>query len=247
MNAATVRYISANTASGSLGVVNFISGEHRLPPGATVVEVKYCENCMRAFSRPVALLEPRVIKLKRPAGYLPSDWEPEITVMVDTGQRYCGHCRGRMLMPEASEQEQYKEQMPAASRMLHSTLLPRYDDSLSPRQMKLFSKLHSAPAHAIAKRKRRDYGAWKYRVSVALRERGPLSLEQIQEIIGCPGSPATAGSLCHNSGLKLQRVGSAPRRVPYGPAPGLYALRETSVEVKGCETTNVDVTSVPDD
>lgn len=80
--------------------------EHSIAPGDFVVELKQCENCSATFVRKIGC----------------------------GGVKFCGRCRGNMLLPDRNEE--YREQLYSGARQKHSNYLPKYDDSLLPKEEK---------------------------------------------------------------------------------------------------------------
>lgn len=88
----------------SMSLCGFISADHQVPVGSTVVDLKQCENCPTTFTRPRG-----------------------------SGIRYCRKCQHSLLMPDKSI-ESYRELLPSEAEQGHSHHLPHYDDSLTPRE-----------------------------------------------------------------------------------------------------------------
>lgn len=109
--------------------------DHSIPSGAHLMELKLCENCPNTFVR-----------------------------RVHSGIKYCGPCRGRQLMP--MNLDDYRDELSAAdASSKHSNKLPKYDDSLLPKQ----SGARFLPV-GIKRRVRRDYGDWRERLLIAFSQ-----------------------------------------------------------------------------
>lgn len=188
-----------------------------IPAGAQVMELKQCENCVRSFLRPRAGHRAVVVKNKNYDGTI----EENSIIYKDTGERFCKECRSRLLQPDESAQEIIKEMLPTEGQMRHSNHLLRYRSELP--------------------RPRQRYGNWRMRVTEALVARGPLSAEELQEIVGHKDSdsPFMTLSLFRSSGFKLVRVGNAARRLVNGRPPGLYTLPHLAQALAVQETAEV--------
>jgi hypothetical protein len=113
----------------------YLYPEFSLPPSliAFAVEMKYCEQCGRPFSRKFAPTEPYKIE-RRHRHYnsvLTDEVEHPSELRRDHGDRYCSKCRFAPL-PDIAAQESYKAQLPGTpNQMKHSMRLPKYDESLA--------------------------------------------------------------------------------------------------------------------
>lgn len=88
--------------------------EASVPPGAIVMELKYCEICGVQFVRPFApteVYETRHERYWSVAGY--SDERPA-ELRKDHGRRFCDDCFARGLEPDVKSQERYKTGLPNA-------------------------------------------------------------------------------------------------------------------------------------
>jgi len=192
------------------------------PPGSRV-QLKQCENCVRTFVRAQPGSFRPFTVTNRGLSQGPSDGPETSTIYLDTGERFCPICRSRMLLPDERLQQEVKDQLPTEGQMGHSNHLIRYDDSLVPREQRTVYRMRLGIP--TKKRIRRSYGDWKTRVIEALRSRGPLSCEQLQDAIGSVGGPNAAYALIAGSSIgPLLRVGHAVRRVGVGKVPGLYTI-----------------------
>ena len=135
--------------------------------------------------------------------------------------KYCGRCRARALMPDLISLQTLRDMLPTPAEMKHADHLPHYDTSLVEPVNRVQARHMRVPSK---KRSYRRYGNWKERLEATFRVKIRLTLEEIQDVIGCPGGPDAASTLCRNSGFKLTRVGNALRKVPRGKAPGLYSM-----------------------
>lgn len=175
--------------------MGLLIADHRIPPGFYVVELKQCEGCVALFAR-----------------------------RAQSGILYCAKCRGRALMPDPSTAT-FAAALPTEGEMKHSNHLPRYDDSLLPKEHRRVYTTQPKPAPA--RRAYRSYGNYVERLRLVIAKRGPMSLEDMQEIVGCPGGPSHVNALLRGQGILLRRCGNAPRRSPNGPPPGLFDFGET--------------------
>jgi DNA-binding CsgD family transcriptional regulator len=110
------------------------------PPGALMMELRYCQTCGRPFFRQFAateIYEEHVVSFTVLAGRAPLEFRA--TLRKDHGERFCRGCKGRRLLPDIAAQIAYLEQMPGTDRqMQHATRLPKYDETLldpSPRKV----------------------------------------------------------------------------------------------------------------
>jgi hypothetical protein len=117
--------------------IGIVYPEFLLPPSmiAILVEMKYCEQCGRPFSRKFAPTEPEVRKerLESQWGWTRNVSSGTITRIRrrDHGEHYCSTCRF-LPVPDIAAQEAYKAQLPGTpNQMKHSMRLPRYDQSLA--------------------------------------------------------------------------------------------------------------------
>lgn len=221
---ASIRNIAPSRGLTPLGGL-CLYGDHTVPEGAKVMELKACENCMCTFTREKRPLEARKVKNYVDARYLHVD--SFSVIYVDRGERYCKHCRKRLLLPE--NQEVYKEQLlPILQQAHRGSKLPKYDDSLLPKEQRhVYTQPLIVPSIKRPKRPRFDYGKdWPQRLRAAFVERGPMSTEDIQEIVGGIGMPCSVLNIIRHAGIRLARIGSVPRRVNTGRAPGLYTMAE---------------------
>jgi hypothetical protein len=124
----------------------YLYPEFSLPPSliAFAVEMKYCEQCGRPFSRKFAPTEPEVRKeqdvldsyrfstfLAKGKRFRLSDKQFTVIRRRDHGVRYCSKCRFAPI-PDIAAQEDYKAQLPGTqNQMKHSMRLPKYDESLA--------------------------------------------------------------------------------------------------------------------
>ena len=110
--------------------------EHAVPPGAQVRELKTCEICGRSFARKFAATEIYAtymacftVMLSKPP------LEVTATLRKDRGERFCGACKSRQLMPDVEAQIKYLIQLPGTTQqMKHAPREPKYDRSLLPRE-----------------------------------------------------------------------------------------------------------------
>lgn len=215
---ATVRSIHVDVNHFSLGGLS-LQGDHVVPEGAKVLEMKQCENCTGTFLREKRPLEARKVN-NRDGNFgnasMYKSTEPEFSVIyVDRGQRYCKRCVARFLLPE--NQDAYKEQLlPQLQQAHYGSKLPRYDESLLPRSV--------TPKPEVRQRRKKHYTHkdWKVRLMDAFMVNGAMTYEAMQEVVGNVGGPSDTATLLNHAAFKLQRVGSAPRRTLKGPQPGLF-------------------------
>jgi len=110
--------------------------EHAVPPGALVVERKYCEICGRSFSRRFAATEVYAEYIVEFAVMLHKPpLEVRTTLRKDHGERFCGSCKARQLMPDVEAQLKYLIQLPGTpQQMRHAPHVPKYDKALFPKE-----------------------------------------------------------------------------------------------------------------
>lgn len=150
-------------------VVNSLAFDPQpFPEGWYAVEIKACENCNGILTRKACKCD----HLKARCGC----------------QKYCAQCIGNMLMPplEAVVEDQ---------RQVQEDSLPRgdfrkrqhihYDDSLLSKDQRYAAKVYKP-------RRYHKYGDWKKRLLDKFAIQGALTAEDIQEVIGCNGSPSDA-------------------------------------------------------
>ena len=110
----------------------FISEQDCKAPVASIIKtIKVCETCGTLFSRPCAPMRPVIVKGLKFNEETGEDEPTACIVYVDTGERYCGSCKSRMLLPP--NQDDYREQIPkiGPNDCVH---LPHYDNSLLPKR-----------------------------------------------------------------------------------------------------------------
>lgn len=193
-----------------------LSGDHAVPSGWKVVELKYCENCMTAFSREACSC--RYQALLRGAQFDFAEFKCEC-------KKYCANCIGRLLLP--LDLQDYKTTLPREAEMRHAHHLPRYDNSLLPKEhQRVYT--HQIPAAPP----RRNYlsgrlGNWRERLEAKFRSTPEgLTGEQIQDVVGWSGGPEQACQYLRRAGFAVTIVGKGPRRSPHGVAPNVYQLTE---------------------
>lgn len=213
----------------STTVINRLSiptfAECQLPEGATLCQLKYCENCGRSFARPASgtvAYETRMERLYSVAGY--SDERPA-ELRRDHGERYCHKCRHRQLEPDIKAQEQYKAQLPNEREAKHDRVyqMPRYDKPVG----------GNTQSHAIAKtaapaRRKRSTHAEILVIAAAVTqafvERGQMTMVDVQDYIPNCWTPQDAHIWCNGHGIKLNRVGWERTEGIRGPGLGIYEL-----------------------
>lgn len=110
--------------------------EHAVPPGAQVRELKCCELCGKSFARKFAATEVYATYVAC-FTVMPSKPPLEVTATLrkDRGERFCGGCKSRKLMPDVEAQIKYLIQLPGTTQqMKHAPREPKYDRSLLPRE-----------------------------------------------------------------------------------------------------------------
>lgn len=109
----------------------FIPLECRVPAGAKVMELKYCEVCGKCFARPLSATEVYAVELRQVYSSVMGVGEKTAELRKDHGERFCSGCRGAALLPDIAAQEKYKALLPGTRRQLgRSTGLPKFDNSL---------------------------------------------------------------------------------------------------------------------
>lgn len=108
--------------------------EREFPQGWKIVELKTCENCLTCFTR--------------------DRCNCQIAFTGRCGcKKYCANCVGNMLMPV--NLQDYKDALPTEAEQRHAHHLPKYDDSLLPkerRRLKLPGGLESSSAQVEARK-----------------------------------------------------------------------------------------------
>jgi hypothetical protein len=208
----------------------------RIPLGAVVVEMKYCEFCGRPFARrfsptmpaPVTeLAHVPVAGTSSARGH--TVWEfvkVAHDLRRDRGQRLCWEC-ARKPSPELraeellSEQELYKMQLPDLD-SIHASVHPiRYDRSIMGREtsahrvQKKTPAKHANPRYAGNTFERRARAkTTRLTIVSAFKERGRLNTEELQALI----PECYALSYVH---IRLINIQLRPRLVGYVKKPGI--------------------------
>lgn len=212
-------------------IIGHVYPEHVVPPGALVVEQKYCEVCGRPFVRRFAPTE----LVERKECYSLYDDVADYVVYrrADHGQRYCGGCRSRALEPDVEAQDKYKAQMPGTeNQMRHALHLPKYE-----RPMGRETQAH-ANTQLVQRRVRRpraemmaEVAVWKARIIEAFTTKGQLTTEDMQALIPRCFTPVDAYMRVVGAGFKLRVVG-CEKAAPgcKGRGPRIYELCTSTVQ-----------------
>lgn len=192
-----------------------------VPPGATVLELKCCENCTRIFVRPRAALRPKQVSNEN-FGYVLIGEEPTSTIYVDTGERFCMKCRTSPWVPAPDKEktQEYKDQFP--TKMQARTGIPHYDSSLAV----VAPKPAQSGMHKMMQRvrpvKRKPHGFWS---EIFGRFHGKVfALAEILQAAGVELDLNVYPYLAKH-GYHLKQVGNVwPRKSCMGSCPKLYRL-----------------------
>lgn len=205
---------------------SFMGIDHAVPPGASVVEQKYCENCSATFTRPRPPFRRFVvknddhflsgIKTAKSRGNLirfAGSEEDQSVIYVDTGQRYCQRCRRNALQPV--NDLTYREQLPREAEMRHAHHLPKYDESIV--------KFRQSAKPVPPKRRRyTQHGNWLNKLLVE-NEKRPLSYKQMTEVTEM--AAMSIANCLRRLGFSLKPVGHVfPRRSCMGPPAQIYNI-----------------------
>jgi hypothetical protein len=101
-----------------------------VPDKAQRLEVRYCGCCGCPFVRPIT---PTLLVTATEE----DGWDHARITMVrrrEMGKRYCIRCERTGLRPNIKAQEQYRALLPKEPEQRHSHHLPRYDNSLQPKE-----------------------------------------------------------------------------------------------------------------
>jgi hypothetical protein len=101
----------------------------KLPDGLIILhlELKYCEACGSSFSREFSPTEVR----GHDTVYVYGLGDKEVELRKDRGDRFCGRCKSRQLLPDLRADELYRAQFPGSERQMKTRYQgPKYDESL---------------------------------------------------------------------------------------------------------------------
>jgi hypothetical protein len=196
----------------------------RVPEGAQIVEMKYCELCGRSFPRRWQDYEFIELKLKRDYRYPGTGGQ--VRIKRDTGERICRGCASKPL-PELraeellKDQENYKDQLPDLNKLHRSVHPIRYDRRIANLSARV----------GRSKNTREEIETWHKAVRdkfAASKE--PLTLEQVYELIPNCFSPTEAYMRLRWNKFSLRKVGSLKSKTGEGQGPRLYLLEGVSPE-----------------
>jgi hypothetical protein len=215
----------------------------RVPAGAKIVQMKYCELCGVPFSRsytptvPAPITEEEHVQVP---SYRHAQWvfkKVKHDLRRDRGERLCRRCHAHPSLELSAEellkdQEDYKAQLPNLDSIHVSSHPIHYERLIAGRETSAHRLNGTIIVKTATRRRstRQEAAAWKARVAEAFRTRGRLTTEEIQNLIPNCFTPAYAYQRCITAGIKLKRVGFVEAQGFCGLPMRIYVLVGVSPE-----------------